>query len=342
MSTVRLVRPYEELDDEELMRALAAGRQEALAPLHRRYAALIFNLAAQTLDRAAAEEIVQDVFLVVWRKAGTFDPARGAFRPWVLRIAHLRVINELRRRGRRPTAAPDPDGLRLMTLPDTSPPPDEAAWREYRRTTLQDAVAPLPPPQRQALSLAFFDDLTHEQIATFLNLPLGTAKTRIRAGLQKLRVSLTPLLIVLLTLLAGLLAALGIRDHQQQADAALQLRALRVATTSEAAPVRLTAAPGVPATTHAVYRGVAGNPTAVMTFENFAPPPAGQIYRVWARHNGQWVALGTMTPDSAGGAMLIIESPEVATPPEALQVTREPIRGSPTPSDPVVVSWSGP
>src|SRR3954468_18053404 len=143
MSTVRLVRPYADFSDEELMGELAAGRQEALAPLHGRYAALIFNLAAQTLDRAAAEEIVQDVFLAVWRKADTFDPARGPFRPWVLRIAHLRVINERRRRGRRPTVAPDPEGVRLMTLPDTDPPPDEAAWREYRRTTLQDAVAHL-------------------------------------------------------------------------------------------------------------------------------------------------------------------------------------------------------
>src|SRR5438270_2591151 len=95
----------QDLGDEELMGQLAAGRQEALGPLHGRYAPLIFGLAAQTLDRAAAEEIVQEVFLAVWRKAATFDPARGTFRAWVLRIAHLRVINELRRRGRRPQAA---------------------------------------------------------------------------------------------------------------------------------------------------------------------------------------------------------------------------------------------
>ncbi|MCA1667268.1 MAG: sigma-70 family RNA polymerase sigma factor, partial [Thermomicrobia bacterium] len=216
MSTVRLVQPYDDLSDEELMARLAAGEQGALAPLHSRYAALIFNLAAQTLDRAAAEEIVQDVFLVVWRKAETFDPARGTFRPWALRIAHLRIINELRRRGRRPKNALDPEGLHLMTVPDGSPPPDEAAWREYRRTTVQEAVAHLPPPQRQALSLAFFDDLTHEQIAAFLNLPLGTAKTRIRTGLQKMRVYLTPLLIVILALVAGLLVAAGLREAGQQ------------------------------------------------------------------------------------------------------------------------------
>lgn len=341
MTTVRLVRPYHDLSDEELMRALAAGRQEALGPLHSRYAALIFNLAAQTLDRAAAEEIVQDVFVAVWRKADTYDPARGAFRPWVLRITHLRIINELRRRGRRPAAAPDPEGLRLMSLPDTNPPPDEAAWREYRRMTLQDAVAHLPPPQRQALSLAFFDDLTHEQIATFLGLPLGTAKTRIRAGLQKLRIYLTPLLIVVLTLLAGLLTALGLREHGQQALVQQQLRALHIVTSSEVLPVRLNAAPGVPAKTHATYRGLPGDRTAVMTFENFAPAPVNEKYRIWARHDGRWVSLGTMTPDRTGSALLIIESAETATP-EGLQVTLEPARGSPAPSGPVVVSWPGP
>src|SRR5271165_5985423 len=116
------------LTDEELMGQLAAGRQDALGPLHGRYASLVFNLAAQTLDRATAEEIVQDVFVAVWRKAGTFDPARGTFRAWVLRIAHLRVLNELRRRGRRPRVEPDPEGLHIASVPEHGPEPDRAAW----------------------------------------------------------------------------------------------------------------------------------------------------------------------------------------------------------------------
>ena len=121
--------PNEDCSDEELMCQLAAGAQEALGPLYSRYARLIFHLAVRTLDRPAAEEIVQDVFLAVWRRAATFDPARGAFRPWVLQIAHFRILNELRRRSRQPQLELDPDGLHLASLPDDSPEPAEATWR---------------------------------------------------------------------------------------------------------------------------------------------------------------------------------------------------------------------
>src|SRR5262249_58903207 len=87
-----------DLSDEQLMSELAAGRPEALGPLHGRYAALIWGLAARSLDRAAAEEITQEGLLAVWRHAATFDPARGSFRAWVMQIARTRVINELQRR----------------------------------------------------------------------------------------------------------------------------------------------------------------------------------------------------------------------------------------------------
>jgi DNA-directed RNA polymerase specialized sigma24 family protein len=106
------------LSDEVLLGQIAGGSQEALKELHHRYAALIFNLAAQSLDRPAAEEIVQDVFVALWRRSCNFDPQKGAARNWILRIAHLRVVNELRRRSRRPRAVLDPDGLRLSALPD--------------------------------------------------------------------------------------------------------------------------------------------------------------------------------------------------------------------------------
>src|SRR5262245_50222147 len=176
-----------DVSDEEWMRRLAAGSPEALGPLYQRYGRLIFHLAAKSLDRPAAEEIVQDVFLAVWRRAETFDPQRGLFRPWVLQVAHHRILNELRRRSRQPQLEPDPEGMQLTEFPDESREPAEVVWQDYRRAALRAAFAELPLSQRQALGLAFFEDLTHEQVASVLKLPLGTAKTRIRAGLQRLR-----------------------------------------------------------------------------------------------------------------------------------------------------------
>ena len=116
----------------------------------------------------------------------------------------------------------DPDGEQLESLVDLAPDPVETTWREYTRSAVQEAVAKLPPPQRQALGLAFFDDLTHEQVAAILDLPLGTVKTRIRAALQKLRLPLATLVAVLLLALVG---GLGIRYRQAQLTARREDRA---------------------------------------------------------------------------------------------------------------------
>jgi RNA polymerase sigma-70 factor (ECF subfamily) len=323
-----------ELEDEELMRQLASGRQEAIGPLHTRYAPRVFGLAAQTLDRAGAEEIVQEVFLAVWRKAASFDPARGPFRAWVLRIAHLRVLNELRRRSRQPGLATATDERAGAALPDPGPEPAEAAWREHRRAVVQAAVSALPPPQRQALSLAFLEDLTHEQVAAFLDLPLGTAKSRIRAGLQALRARLAPLVAAGLALVI-LLAVVGLQHGAMRR----QERALRMVTASDVVPRRLTAVPGVPATVHGTYRGRPGVPLAVLTFSNFAPEPAGRVYRTWALSQGRWTALGTVHPDIRGSDMLIVEDTALAVPPEAVKVTLEPIGTVSAPTGPTVIRW---
>jgi len=329
--------PNEDCSDEELMCQLAAGAQEALGPLYSRYARLIFHLAVRTLDRPAAEEIVQDVFLAVWRGAATFDPARGAFRPWVLQIAHFRILNELRRRSRQPQLELDPDGLHLASLPDDSPEPAEATWRASLRATLQAALADLPAPQRQALGLALGEDLTHEQVATELNLPLGTAKTRIRTGLQNLRSKLVPRMAVLA--LVGFLAFLGVRYQAELAIRQRDERALSLLTTSDLEAIRLAPAPGVPEQTHGHYRSRAGAEIAVLSLSHFPPAPAGQIYQGWVLHAGMWTALGTVQPDVNGNAHLIAEGPELAVPPEAVQVTLEPVGGSPTPSGSVVIAW---
>jgi RNA polymerase sigma-70 factor (ECF subfamily) len=328
--------PEQGPSDGELMQQLAAGQPEALAPLHLRYAALMFGLAARTLGPASAEEIVQDVFVTIWQKAATLDPAWGAFRPWALQITHRRILNELRHQQRRPQLDPDPDGLRLDRVPDDKPEPDEAVWPAHRRSVIQSAVKALPPKQAQALSLAFFNDLTHEQVAEYLNLPLGTAKTRIRMAQQKLRFSLTPLvMVVLAVILVGGLGILGIRYQRQQV-------ALHLVTTSDVVPLRLTAEPGVPSATHATYHGRRGTEMAVMTFSNFAPAPEGRTYEAWVCHDGKWESLGTIKPDKQGSALMIAEGQNLTVPPETLQVTLEPAGGSRAPTGAVIVAWPSP
>src|SRR5512139_759309 len=96
--------------DAQLMREVARGSETALTLLHRRFARTVFGLALQTFDRATAEDVVQDVFLSVWRHAASFDSERGTVRAWILQIAHYRVLNELRRRSRQPPIEPDAEG----------------------------------------------------------------------------------------------------------------------------------------------------------------------------------------------------------------------------------------
>jgi RNA polymerase sigma-70 factor, ECF subfamily len=179
--------------DEELVSQLAAGRQDALDPLQERYAPVLTSLASRQLDRPSAEEIVQDVFLSVWQHAQSFDPHRGSFRPWVLQIARRRIINELRRRRSRPQLEADPEGARLAGLADEAPEVAEQVAGDERRSAVRRALQVLPRSQRDAVSMAFLEELTHEEVASALRVPLGTTKTRIRSGLLRLRVELTSL-----------------------------------------------------------------------------------------------------------------------------------------------------
>jgi len=325
--------------DEELMRELAAGREEAIGPLYARYAPLLFGMAAQALDRATAEEIVQDVFLATWKNASSFDPSRGPLRPWLLQIAHFRIANELRRRTRRPNTRADVDGTGLEDPPDPAPDQTERIWAEHRRAALQSALERLPARERQALRLAYFEDLSHGEVARALALPLGTAKSRIRAGMASLRAALAP---IVAGLLVVALAGLAIRIREERASRARDERALAMLTSSDAETIRLSAAPDVPQGTHGNYRSRPGGGIAVVTFSNFAPAPAGRVYRVWTRFGDTWTALGTAVPDAAGRARVIAEGDVFSNRPDEVRVTLETERGSATPSGPPVVSWLRP
>jgi RNA polymerase sigma-70 factor, ECF subfamily len=326
--------------DEELIARVAAGAQEALGPLYGRYARLVFNVAVQTLDRAAAEEITQDVFLVVWRRANVFDARRGTFRSWLLQITHFRVLNELRRRGRQPQLAADPDQLLVAEIADRSLSPADQVAAGDRRAAVRAALATLPETQRQAVGLAVLDDLTHEQVAAELAIPLGTAKTRIRSGVRRLRGTLVARAAALALIIAVVL--LGVREHATRDELRRFDRALSLVTASDTENVRLASAAGVPPATHARYRGRAGVPIAVLTLSSFPAAPPGRTYQAWARYGDRWLALGTVTPDAEGSARLIAEDARLAIFPEAVRVTLEPIAGSPAPAGAVIVAWEGP
>jgi RNA polymerase sigma-70 factor (ECF subfamily) len=325
--------------DEELMRALAGGRQEALGLLFARHAPLVFGIAQQTLDRAAAEDIVQEVFLAVWHGAATFDEARGAFRPWLLQITHRRVLNELRRRSRKPlsTNASDPDALDLLA--DPSPEPSAELWREFRRSAVRQALEQLPPLQRQALGLAFFEELTHEQVASVLNLRLGTAKSRIRSGLQHLRERLSPVLALLAVVLVGSLATLEIFELRDRAALTRDERALDLVTSSDVHPVRIEAAPGAPAESHANWRARPGTKLGVLSLSHLPAAPQDFVYQAWLLHDGVWISLGTAVPDADGKARIVAEKDAIALPLEALRVTLEPRSGSAAPLGTTILAW---
>src|SRR6266851_2470131 len=245
-------RAHQTPTDEELMVELARGRHEALGSLYSRHSRLVFYLALQSLERPAAEELVQEVFLTIWRGAAAFDPEQGSFRPWLLRLAHWRILNELRRRHRRPLVqrnVDDEDELFQQVL-DREPGPEERAFQQEHRRIVDSAMESLPPKQREAVALAFLEDMTHEQVARALDVPLGTAKTRIRSGLQSLRMVLAP---VAASLFGLGFAVVGVRYVQTQLAYQLDERALTQVTMSELTPLRLAPATSdLPAGAHAM------------------------------------------------------------------------------------------
>ncbi len=177
--------------DEELIRQIARADQEAVRQLYARYGRLVFSIARHVLGEGpAAEEVTQDVFLRVWEKAGTYDPAKAKPVTWLSRIARNRAIDVLRERGSR-GARMRQAWEELVRDAAAEPDPAESVELSRQRREVRLAVAALPESQRQALWLAFFQGLTHQEIAERLGEPLGTVKTRIRDAMRKLRTGLS-------------------------------------------------------------------------------------------------------------------------------------------------------
>ena len=179
--------------DEVLVWRLHARDLEAFEALYDRYADLVFSVALRVVgDRHVAEDVMQDVYLQLWRRPDQFDAARGTFRTWLLSIARNRSIDERRAVARRlQHAATASRGAEEM-IEDTGLSGDPAAASVFAddRAALKAALATLPDEQRVAIELGYFAGLTQQEIAARLEQPLGTIKTRIRLGMRKLRAAL--------------------------------------------------------------------------------------------------------------------------------------------------------
>jgi len=171
-----------EPSDEQVLEAVGRGDDDALGALYDRFGRLAFRLAFRILrDRALAEDAVQEAFLAVWRSADAYKRERAKPSTWILTVVHRRAVDIVRREQSR-RAEP----LEVAPEPAAGPADEDAVLRD-RRAAVQAALTELPGEQRQALELAYYGGLTQSELAERLGVPLGTVKSRMFAGLGRLR-----------------------------------------------------------------------------------------------------------------------------------------------------------
>jgi len=182
--------------DGELVARAAQGEERAIGALYDRYGPMLYAVAYRIVgQRADAEEVVVEAFAQAWRDAARFEPGRGSVAGWLTMMARSRALDLVRARGRRDrvtaSAAADRPGAPIA-MGEMGPDPSSALDLDERRRQVRQALETLSPPQRQAIELAYFEGLSQSEIAERLQEPLGTVKTRVRLGMQKLRDCLRP------------------------------------------------------------------------------------------------------------------------------------------------------
>lgn len=172
-------------DADGLVLLVAGGDEDAFAQLYDLVAPMVYGLARRVVrDGALAEDVTQEVFIEVWRQAPRFQPSKGAARSWIVTIAHRRAVDRVRREEAR-RGREERDAARNQSVEGAGPLEIVLSLEEHDQ--LRIALDTLSPVQREAIRLAFLDGHTHTEVAELLDLPLGTAKSRIRDGLLRLR-----------------------------------------------------------------------------------------------------------------------------------------------------------
>jgi RNA polymerase sigma-70 factor (ECF subfamily) len=167
------------LTDGDLIRRIARRDADAFEILYHRYARPVFGLALRRLgDRMRAEDAVQETFAAIWRSAKTYRPERGAGAPWLYTVARNSIVDRSRNRSEPPTEVPETAA--------TEPGPPERAETSYVAWRVHRALEDLSENERDVIELAYYGELSQSEIAAFLDIPLGTVKTRTRAGLSRL------------------------------------------------------------------------------------------------------------------------------------------------------------
>jgi RNA polymerase sigma-70 factor (ECF subfamily) len=175
-----------EVPDAALVARVTQGDGRALELLWERYSRPCAALARRLLiDEGLAQDVVQEVFLTLWRQPARYDPERGGFASWLLAMTHHKAVDVVRREEHRRSRRASEEVLDGKE--DTTTRVDEAVWTAVRRERVRHALAGLPPVQKEALGLAYFGGYTQREIAEMTGTPLGTVKTRMLAGMRRLR-----------------------------------------------------------------------------------------------------------------------------------------------------------